>query len=37
MYKKDFDKLRNLPQYCVFYGHNFYLTSYEKKNNKNIF
>jgi DNA polymerase-3 subunit delta len=31
MYKKDFDKLRNLPQYCVFYGHNFYLTSYEKK------
>jgi len=31
MYKKDFDKLSKLPNYCVFYGNSFYLQQYEKK------
>jgi len=31
MYKKDFDKLTNLPHYVVFYGNEFYLDLYEKK------
>jgi len=31
MYKKDFDKLGKLPNYCVFYGNSFYLQQYENK------
>jgi len=31
MYKKDFDKLQILPNYCVFFGNNFYLQQYEEK------
>jgi len=31
MYKKDFDKLNKLPNYCVFFGNNFYLDLYENK------
>jgi len=31
MYKKDFDKLQKLPNYCVFFGNNFYLQQYEEK------
>jgi len=31
MYKKDFDKLSKIPNYCVFYGNNFYLQQYEEK------
>jgi DNA polymerase-3 subunit delta len=31
MYKKDFDKLEKLPNYCVFFGNNFYLQEYEER------
>ena len=31
MYKKDFDKLTQIPNYVVFYGNEFYLDLYEKK------
>ncbi|AZV46954.1 DNA polymerase III subunit delta [Nautilia sp. PV-1] len=31
MYKKDFDKLPEIPNYCVFFGNNFYLQEYENK------
>ena len=31
MYKKDFDRLSKIPNYCIFYGNNFYLQQYEKK------
>jgi len=31
MYKKDFDKLQKLPNYCVFFGNSFYLQQYEEK------
>jgi len=31
MYKKDFDKLSKIPNYCVFYGNSFYLQQYENK------
>ncbi|ACM92880.1 DNA polymerase III, delta [Nautilia profundicola AmH] len=31
MYKKDFDKLSKIPNYCVFFGNNFYLQQYENK------
>ncbi|WP_456478988.1 hypothetical protein [Nautilia sp.] len=31
MYKKDFDNLKKLPNYCVFFGNNFYLKAYEDK------
>jgi len=34
MYKKDFDKLREIPKYCLFYGNTFYLQEYEKKINE---
>ncbi len=31
MYKREFDKLTTLPNYCLFYGNEFYLKEYEKK------
>jgi DNA polymerase-3 subunit delta len=31
MYKKDFDKLTKIPNFCVFFGNNFYLDVYENK------
>jgi DNA polymerase-3 subunit delta len=31
MYKKDFDKLSKIPNYCVFFGNFFYLQEYEEK------
>jgi len=31
MYKKEFDKLLKIPNYCLFYGNNFYLQQYEEK------
>ena len=31
MYKKDFDKLSEIPHSVVFYGNDFYLKEYEKK------
>jgi len=31
LYKKDFDKLSEIPKYCVFYGNSFYLQEYENK------
>jgi len=31
MYKKDFDKLSELPKYCIFFGNQFYLREYEEK------
>jgi len=31
MYKKDFDKLTQIPSYLLFYGDEFYLQEYEKK------
>ncbi len=31
MYKKDFDKLPKIPNYCVFFGNNLYLKEYEEK------
>jgi len=31
MYKKDFDKLTEIPHSVVFYGNGFYLNEYEKK------
>ncbi len=31
MYKNEFDKLNELPNYVVFYGNEFYLYQYEKK------
>jgi len=31
MYKKDFDKLTQIPNFMVFYGNEFYLDLYEKK------
>ncbi len=31
MYKKDFDKLVQIPKYCVFFGNDFYLQQYEEK------
>jgi len=31
MYKNEFDRLEKLPNYCLFYGNEFYLQQYEQK------